>query len=40
MVWVGLMVGFVVLALVVVALTRGRLGYKQEEEPDAVTAAT
>lgn len=39
MVWVGLMIGFVVLALVVVTLTQSRLGYKQEE-PDAVTAPT
>jgi uncharacterized protein len=41
MVWVGLTVAFVVLALVVVALTRGRLGYehyRQEEEPDPATA--
>jgi uncharacterized protein len=37
MVWIGLMVGFVLLALVVVALTRSRLGYQhywQEEGPD------
>ncbi len=43
MVWIGLMVGFVVLALVVVALTRGRLGYqhyRQGEGPDPATAPT
>ncbi len=43
MVWIGLMVAFVVMALVVVALTRGRLGYHhylQEEEPDSATALT
>jgi uncharacterized protein len=43
MVWIGLMVAFVVMALVVVALTRGRLGYhhyRQEEGPDPATAPT
>jgi CAAX protease family protein len=29
-----------VLALVFVAVTRGRLGYRQEEEPDVATAST
>ena len=28
------------LALVLVAVTRGRLGYRQEEEPDPATAPT
>ena len=39
----SLLVGFGALALVVVALTRGRLGYQhyqQEEEPDTATAST
>jgi hypothetical protein len=29
-----------VLALVIIAVTRGRLGYRQEEEPDVATAST
>jgi hypothetical protein len=43
MVWIGLLVGFVLLALVVVALTRGHLGYqhyRQEVESDPATAPT
>ena len=38
-VWAAL-IGYGVVALVLVALTRGRLGYEQDEEPDAVTAPT
>ncbi len=43
MVWIGLLVGSVRVALVIVVLTRGRLGYqhyRQEEEPDSATALT
>jgi membrane protease YdiL (CAAX protease family) len=38
----GMLLGFGALALVVVALTRGRLGYQhyqQEEDPDLATAS-